>query len=158
MIAKLRELARIYGTDLWILSQSRKYWTQSIALTKRKRWDMSIDLLSIIVGHKHEDTPCLRVLTNIINRAFQQGETVKSWRKAIISMIPKRRDDGSCTSLIKEMRPISVLQEFGKLASKILADRIGRILLKVPGIPTEAQRAFLRDGSTRQCIGTLVNI
>lgn len=56
------------------------------------------------------------------------------------------------------MRPISVLQEFGKLASKVLAERIGRILLKRPKILSKAQRAFLRDGSVRQCIATLINV
>lgn len=73
-------------------------------------------------------------------------------------MIPKRKDDGSFTNLIREMRPISVLQEFGKLASKILADRIGATLLEDPKILSNAQRAFLRDGSVRQCLTTLINV
>ena len=57
-----------------------------------------------------------------------------------------------------EMRPISVLQEFGKIASKILANRMGEILLKQPGLMTRAQRAFLKDGSTTQCLNTALNI
>src|SRR5689334_4260794 len=73
-------------------------------------------------------------------------------------MVPKRKEDGSLTSLIKEMRPISVLQEFGKIASKVLASRLGKVLLERPNILSNAKRAFLRNGSVRQCIGTLIHI
>ena len=56
------------------------------------------------------------------------------------------------------MRPISVLQEFGKIASKILANRLGEIILKQPGLMSRAQRAFLKDGSTTQCLNAALNI
>lgn len=120
---------------------------------------VSIDLISILT----EDGPpekniCLTILAWLVSQAFANGKSLKSWRKAVISMVPKRKEDGSFTNLIREMRPISVLQEFGKLASKVLAERIGRILLKRPKILSNAQRAFLRDGSVRQCIATLINI
>ena len=73
-------------------------------------------------------------------------------------MIPKKADDGSFTKLISEMRPISVLPEFGKIASKILANRLGAILLEHPSIMSSSQRAFLKDGSTSQCLHTALNI
>ena len=73
-------------------------------------------------------------------------------------MIPKRKDDGSLTNKISEMRPISVLQEFGKIAAKILSNRLGKILLQNPSLLNSAQRAFLKDGNTSQCITTLLNI
>jgi hypothetical protein len=73
-------------------------------------------------------------------------------------MIPKRKDDGSFSELISEMRPISVLQEFGKIASKILSNRLGEIILKNPSIVTRAQRAFLKDGATSQCINIALNV
>ena len=76
----------------------------------------------------------------------------------MISMVAKKKEDGSLTNTVGEMRPISVLQEFAKLASKILADRLGKILLESPTILNRAQRAFLRDGSVHQCIRTTVNI
>jgi len=38
-------------------------------------------------------------------------------------MIPKKKEDGSWTDKVKDLRPISVLQEFGKIAAKILAER-----------------------------------
>ena len=76
----------------------------------------------------------------------------------MITMIPKRREDGSWTDKVKEMRPISVLQEFGKIAAKILAERWGNILLEHPQILNNAQRAFLKDGCVQQCISTALNI
>lgn len=133
---------------------------QGSAKDKSAGYDgVSIDLIAMLIEDGEAETnPCLCLLVRLINIALRRGETLKSWRKAVISMIPKRKDDGSFTNLIREMRPISVLQEFGKLASKILADRIGRILLQHPTILSHAQRAFLRDGSIRQCIGTLINV
>jgi hypothetical protein len=56
------------------------------------------------------------------------------------------------------MRPISVLQEFGKIASKLLATRIGNILLQNPAIMTHSQRAFLKDGSISQCLNIALNV
>ena len=73
-------------------------------------------------------------------------------------MIPKKDENGSFTQLVSEMRPISVLQEFGKISSKILANRLGNILLEYPQIMTPSQRAFLKDGSTSQCLHTALNI
>ena len=73
-------------------------------------------------------------------------------------MIPKRKDDGSLTSLINEMRPISVLQEFGKISAKLLSNRLGKILLQQPNLLNSAQRAFLKDGCTAQCLSTLLNV
>jgi len=83
---------------------------------------------------------------------------LQSWKKAIISMIPKKKDDGSFTNMIHEMRPISVLQEFGKISSKVLSDRFGEILVTKPSIMTRSQRAFLKDGSTSQCLDIVLNL
>jgi hypothetical protein len=105
-----------------------------------------------------QPTALLNILTALINVIFAHGQSLLSWRKAIISMIPKKNEDGSSSKFISDMRPISVLQEFGKLASKILANRIGLILLDNPNIMSAAQRAFLKDGSTSQCLHTAINI
>src|ERR1700733_10187282 len=56
------------------------------------------------------------------------------------------------------MRPISVLQEFGKIASKILAERWGTTLLENFEILNSAQRAFIKDGCIHQCLATALNI
>jgi hypothetical protein len=83
----------------------------------------------------NQPSPFLEVLTRLINISMKYGKTLKSWRKAIISMIPKRKDDGFLTSLIK-VRPISVLQEFGKISAK----RLGKILLQQPNLLNPMQR------------------
>ena len=105
-----------------------------------------------------QPSPFLEILTHLINTSLRYGKTLKSWRKAIISMVPKRKDDGSLTTKIGEMRPISVLQEFGKISAKLLSNRLGKILLQHPRLLNPAQRAFLKDGCTAQCISTLINV
>jgi hypothetical protein len=119
---------------------------------------VSSDLLLMLTENVDtQPTALLNILTALINVIFAHGQSL-SWRKAIISMIPKKNEDGSSSKFISDMRPISVLQEFGKLASKILANRIGLILLDNPNIMSAAQRAFLKDGSTSQCLHTAINI
>jgi hypothetical protein len=54
----------------------------------------------LVVDSKDEPPPSLSLLTSLINISFKEGQTLESWRKAIISMIPKRKDDGSFTSLV----------------------------------------------------------
>ena len=116
---------------------------------------VSCDLVRLLVEDSIEEpTPLLKILVTILNESLEKGITPTSWRKAIISMIPKRKEDGS----FGEMRPISVLQEFGKISSKLLAVRMGRTLLENPHVMNKAQRAFLKDGSTSQCITTALNI
>ena len=88
-------------------------------------------------------SPFLEILTVLINTSIQLGTTLPSWRRAIISMVPKRKEDGSLTNLVSEMRPISVLQEFGKISAKLLSNRLGDIFLTL---------------RTSQCINTLLNI
>ena len=100
----------------------------------------------LITPEDEEQGPILNSLLDLINEAITTGSTFKSWRRSIITMIPKKKEDGSLTSSVKEMRPISVLQEFSKIASKILADRLGQILLKHDEILNRAQRASSRMG------------
>jgi hypothetical protein len=127
---------------------------------KAAGWDgVNADLMHLLTEDSaQEPTPMLSVLVSLINVAFSSGATLQSWRKAIVSMIPKRKEDGSFSELISEMRPISVLQEFSKIASKVLANRMGEILLCHPQIMSRAQRAFLKDGSTSQCLNIALNI
>ena len=120
---------------------------------------VNCDLVRLLVeDSSQEPTPLLKIIVTLINASLANGSTPISWRRAIISMVPKRKEDGSFTSLVGEMRPISVLQEFGKISSKLLAVRMGQIILENPKIMNKAQRAFLRDGSTSQCITTALNI
>ena len=117
---------------------------------------VSSDLIRLLTDDSTDSpTPLLSLLTHLINVAFETGQTLPSWRKAIVTMVPKKKEDGSFTSLVSEMRPISVLQEFGKIASKILANRLGRILLAEPHI---LNSALLKDGCTAQCINIALNV
>jgi len=127
---------------------------------KSAGWDgVNCDLIELHSGSSNErPSPLLEILTYLINISLRHGKTLKSWRKAIISMIPKRKDDGSLTTKIGEMRPISVLQEFGKISAKLLSIRLGKLLLQHPRLLNPAQRAFLKDGCTAQCINTLLNV
>jgi hypothetical protein len=127
---------------------------------KSAGWDgVNCDLVEMhSESSENQPSPFLEVLTRLINISMTYGKTLKSWRKAIISMIPKRKDDGSLTSLINEMRRISVLQEFGKISAKLLSNRLGKILLQQPNLLNSAQRAFLKDGCTAQCLSTLLNV
>jgi len=105
-----------------------------------------------------DETPLTTILVSLFKTAFTAGATLPSWRKSVITMIPKRKEDGSWTDKVKDMRPISVLQEFGKIAAKILAERWGKILLEQPHILNSAQRAFIKDGCVQQCISTALNV
>src|SRR3954462_9511750 len=127
---------------------------------KSAGWDgVNCDLVELHTEDSLEQpTPTLELLTLLVNTALRSGATLKSWRKAIISMIPKRKDDGSLTDMIGEMRPISVLQEFGKISAKLLSNRLGSILLSHPHLLNSAQRAFLKDGCTGQCINSILNV
>jgi len=104
---------------------------------------VSSDLVKLLVEDSvSQPTALLKILVILINETLATGNTPICWRKAIISMIPKRKDDGSMTNLVGEMRPISVLQEFGKISSKLLAVRMGEIILRNPKVMNKAQRAF----------------
>ena len=146
--------AKKINADIWKSLMKPACWTEvrnTICESdsgKAAGYDgVASDLVRLLaVDSKDEPPPSLTLLTSLINISFKEGQTLESWRKAIISMIPKKKDDGSFTSMVAEMRPISVLQEFGKISSKILSNRLGCILLKHPEVMNKAQRAFLKDG------------
>ena len=117
---------------------------------------VSIDLIKLLT--QSEEGASLETLTELMNVALRKGESWHSWRKSIISLVPKKKPDGSYTSKVEDMRPISVMQEFAKLTSKVLANRLGKILLESPNILNKAQRAFLRNGCINQCIHTAINV
>jgi len=83
---------------------------------KSAGWDgVNCDLVELhSESSDGEPSPLLEILTHLINISLGHGKTLKSWRKAIISMIPKRKDDGALTTLIGEMRPISSYKNLGK--------------------------------------------
>src|SRR6185503_7120053 len=160
--------AKAIGSQVWLDLMKPATWQEVLNIilsgetNKAAGIDgVNCDLIRLLVEDsetENEPTPLLKIIVSLINESLESGCTPRSWRKAIISMVPKRKEDGSYTSLIGEMRPISVLQEFGKVSSKLLSVRMGQIILEHPNIMNKAQRAFIRDGSTSQCITTALNI
>ena len=66
---------------------------------------MSADLVCLLVEDSSDaPTPFLSILTELINIALKIGETPLSWRKAIISMIPKQKEDGSSSKEVRVTR------------------------------------------------------
>ncbi len=72
-------------------------------------------------------------------------------------MIEKKAGEATFENLDSDMRPISIINEYSKLINKILADRLSKLLLE-NDVVEPAQRAFLRNGSTHQCISTLISV
>ena len=70
-------------------------------------------------------------------------------------MIEKKVGEVKLESLEADLRPISISNEYVKLVCRILANRLSQLLLEHP-VLHPAQRAFLKNGSTRQCITSLV--
>lgn len=68
-------------------------------------------------------TACAPATDNVIRTKI----TPQTWRKAHITLIPKEQTD---TMLIKNYRPISLLNEDYKLFAKILATRFKKFLLQ----------------------------
>ena len=65
-----------------------------------------VDINLIKMLTEQEDSPLTNILTHLFKVAFTQGATLPSWRKSVITMIPKRKEDGSWTDKVKDMRPI----------------------------------------------------
>jgi hypothetical protein len=124
---------------------------------------ISADILKLICewdpnsDNGMDPPPYLVALTVIINSGLSLGHTPDSFRMGWITMVPKSSGD-KLSRNVKDMRPITVLSELTKLTSRLLAFRLGDILLRNPDMLEKAQRGFLRDGSTVQCLDALINM
>ena len=121
---------------------------------------ISIDVLKICTGAREggkldPNNPTLLILTALANTCLVNRVCPPTLKEGIIVMIPK---PGKPPGEIANMRPITLLPELGKLLSRILANRITTILHHHPYILNDAQRAYLVDGSTRQCIAALFDV
>ena len=97
----------------------------------------------------------LKFLKHLVNTCLLTRVCPPRLKHGIIVMIPK---PGKVSDDAKNMRPITLLPELGKLTARILANRITLILHNNPKLLHPAQRAYLRDGSSRQCLTALTNI
>lgn len=82
-----------------------------------------------------------------------EGKTIpQTWQNAIISVLPKQED--SCPE-VKNFRPISLLNVDYNIFTKIIAERLKRVLNKYIG---EDQAGFLPGRHIRENVRTVLNI
>ena len=127
---------------------------------------VSIDLTLVITDPKRLGTrgselrggytSCLRIITALVNLGLKLKYVPPELKHGIITLVPKANDDGTSSREPQNMRPITVLPELGKLTSRILAHRLGNVLL-TNAILSDAQRGFLRDGCVDQCIDAVLD-
>ena len=93
-----------------------------------------------------------RLLVDSINYAFHHGELSNSQKQAIITLIEKKGKD---KRLIKNWRPISLINVDVKIASKTLAKRVEKVL---PSIIHYNQNAFVKGRTIFDAIRTIDDI
>ena len=71
------------------------------------------DINSIKFLIEDDNPPLVEILRCLFEAAFKEGATLLE--ESCDTMIPKRKEDG-WTDRVRDMRPISLLQEFGKIA------------------------------------------
>ena len=77
------------------------------------------------------------LLIDVLNHSYQTGQLSTSQHQALITLIEKKEKD---KRYIKNWRPISLINIDAKLASKVLAGRIKRVL---PNIIKHDQTAYV---------------
>ena len=93
---------------------------------------------------------CLQV--DSLNYAFEYGELSNSQKQAIITLIEKKGKD---KRLIKNWRPISLINVDAKIASKALAKRLEKTL---PEIIHYNQNAFVKGRTIFDAIRTIEDV
>ena len=78
------------------------------------------------------------LVCNVFNTCFHDGELCPSMKRGIITLLPKKDKD---TMLLKNWRPISLLNTDYKILAKILASRLQKVL---PCIIHGDQTGFLK--------------
>ena len=122
---------------------------------------VSIDLLKVVVGllpggdQSFRGSPSLEVLVSLVNATLRTGSCPDVHKLGIITLVPK--PGSSCTDP-SGMRPITLLPEVAKLLNRVITDRFTSVLHYHPSVMCAAQRAYLHDGSSRQCLHTVLNV
>ena len=93
-----------------------------------------------------------RLLVDSFNYAFEFGELSNSQKQAIITLIEKKGKD---KRMIKNWRPISLINVDAKIASKTLAKRLEKVL---PEIIHSNQNAFVKGRSLFDAIRTIDDV
>ena len=111
--------------------------------------------LSLVLLRPCKPDSLLHVLTSIVNCCIRFQVCPPALKRGVVVMIPK---PGLPPDDVGNMRPITLLPELGKLVGRVLASRITTVLHQHPQLLCPAQRAYLIDGSSRQCISALMGI
>ena len=93
-----------------------------------------------------------RLLVDSLNDAFEFEELSNSQKQAIITLIKKKGKD---KRMIKNWRPISLINVDAKIASKTLAKRLEKVL---PEIIHSNQNAFVKGRSLFDAIRTIDDV
>ena len=78
-----------------------------------------------------------QILVECFNESFAKGEMSSSQRQAVITLI-EQKDQDRCD--LKNWRPISLLNVDAKIASKVIAERMKRLL---PGLIHDNQSGYI---------------
>lgn len=93
-----------------------------------------------------------KILLECFNAAFEKGEMSSSQRQAVITLIEKK-DQDRCD--LKNWRPISLLNVDAKIASKVIAERMKRLL---PGLIHHNQSGYISGRSIGENIRSILDI
>jgi hypothetical protein len=122
---------------------------------------IGIDLIKVITDSARlggAESSVVLAMTFIVNQCLQLGHIPRCLKEGWITLVPKVKENGEFSMEPSEMRPITVLPALGKLCTKVLADRIGNVLVAHPDVLASQQRAFLLDGYLDQCLDTVVDV
>ena len=86
------------------------------------------------------------------NESFEKGETSSSQKQVVITLIEKK-DQDRCD--LKNWRPISLLNVDAKIASKVIAERMKRLL---PGLIHGNQTGYIPGKNTGENIRSILDI
>ena len=92
------------------------------------------------------------LLVGSFNKSFIKGEMSPSQRQAVITLIEKK-DQDRCD--LKNWRPISLLNVDAKIASKVIAERVKRVL---PYLIHENQSGYVPGRSICENIRSILDI
>ena len=97
-------------------------------------------------------TEFLNLLLQLFNNSVQTSTIPSSWKIAIVTMIPKKKNNSSNP---KDYRPISVSSCLGKLLEKLLRTRINNFLSQ-KNILLKQQSGFRSQRQTRDNLSHLL--
>ena len=93
-----------------------------------------------------------KLVVDSLNYAFEYGELSSSQKQAVITLIVKKGKD---KRLVKNWRPISLVNVDAKLASKTLAKRLEKVL---PEVINFNQNAFVKGRTIFDSVRTIDDV